>query len=111
MTLRGKEGSKRKKPLGIKHHPEHAAGTRDKLLRAALHLFVEQGYNGTSTKQICAAAGANIAAVTYHFETKENLLNELLNDKIDERASTFSLILKEVHSLQDLKIRVSMYCE
>ena len=47
--------------------------TGDALIRAALRLFGEQGYDATSTREIAAAAGANVASISYHFGGKEGL--------------------------------------
>lgn len=47
--------------------------TRDRILDAAERLFAEQGFAGTSHRQITAAAGVNLAAVNYHFGSKEKL--------------------------------------
>lgn len=43
------------------------------LVRAALKLFGRQGYDGTSTREIAAAAKANIGSIAYHFGGKEGL--------------------------------------
>jgi AcrR family transcriptional regulator len=47
--------------------------TRAALIRAALGLFGKQGFDGTSTRQIAAAAKANIGSIAYHFGSKEGL--------------------------------------
>ncbi len=47
--------------------------TRRKLLDAAGVLFAENGYHSTKTSDICAAAGANVAALHYHFGSKEKM--------------------------------------
>lgn len=47
--------------------------TRRKLLDAAGVLFAERGYHDTKTGDICRAAEANIAAVHYHFRSKEDI--------------------------------------
>jgi len=52
--------------------------TRTRLLHTAQRLFAEQGYAGTSVRQITAQARANLGAVTYHFGTKERLHHAVL---------------------------------
>lgn len=47
--------------------------TRIALIRAALKLFGKQGFEGTSTREIAAAARANIGSIAYHFGGKEGL--------------------------------------
>jgi TetR/AcrR family transcriptional regulator, regulator of cefoperazone and chloramphenicol sensitivity len=53
--------------------PPSAEQTRHALIRAALRLFGSQGFDGTSTRQIAAAANANIGSIAYHFGSKEGL--------------------------------------
>jgi AcrR family transcriptional regulator len=48
--------------------------TRERLLNIAEQRFGEGGYEGTSLRAITVAAAANIAAVNYHFGSKEALL-------------------------------------
>src|ERR1035438_2335748 len=52
--------------------------TKDKILNAAERLIGEQGYAATSLRQIIAEAGVNLAAVHYHFGSKEDLLNAVV---------------------------------
>jgi TetR/AcrR family transcriptional regulator, regulator of cefoperazone and chloramphenicol sensitivity len=47
--------------------------TRRRLLDAAGILFARKGFRGTTTADICRTAGANVAAVNYHFRSKEDL--------------------------------------
>jgi AcrR family transcriptional regulator len=54
------------------------AATRQRLLDAAERLFAERGYEGTSLRGLADAAGANIAAVNYHFRSKEGLLQAVI---------------------------------
>ena len=53
--------------------------TREQIVRAAEVLFAQDGYAGTSLRHITEAANVNIAAVNYHFGSKENLLIEILD--------------------------------
>lgn len=50
--------------------------TKSRLLTAAGELFAEFGYEGASARQICERAGVNIAAINYHFKSKEHLYVE-----------------------------------
>ncbi|SRR5579885_1477865 len=52
--------------------------TKDRILDAAERLFAEQGYSATSLRSIIAAAGVNLAAVHYHFHSKESLLEAVI---------------------------------
>ena len=51
--------------------------TRTKILDAAERLFAERGYRGTSVRAITDLAGANLAAIGYHFGSKAELLAEV----------------------------------
>jgi AcrR family transcriptional regulator len=52
--------------------------TKAALLEAAKKLVVERGYAGTSVRELAAVAGTNLAAINYHFGSRENLLNEAM---------------------------------
>src|SRR6201986_5297062 len=51
--------------------------TRERILDIALELFVEQGYDKTSLRDIAERLGTTKAALYYHFERKEDILLEL----------------------------------
>jgi AcrR family transcriptional regulator len=50
--------------------------TRQKLIDAAGQIFSEKGFEATTVREVCQAAGANIAAIHYHFGDKERLYIE-----------------------------------
>ena len=52
--------------------------TKQKILDTAERLFGEHGYDATSLRQIIAEAGVNLAAIHYHFGSKQELLDELI---------------------------------
>ena len=53
--------------------------TRDRILDAAERRFAEEGFAGTSLREITSDAGVNLAAVHYHFGSKEELLRAVLS--------------------------------
>lgn len=53
-------------------------GTKRALIEAAGELFAEHGLDGTSIRAIAEKGSANIAAINYHFGSKENLYTETL---------------------------------
>ena len=59
------------------------AATKDRILDAAEALFMEHGYEATSLRAITSAADANLAAVNYHFGSKEELFQAILTRRLD----------------------------
>ena len=57
--------------------PKNSA-TKGRILDAAEELFMEHGFEATSLRQITATAHVNLAAVHYHFGSKEDLFEALL---------------------------------
>ena len=55
------------------------ANTKDRILDAAERLFAELGFAGTSLRSIIKEAGVNLAAVHYHFGSKDALLRVLVD--------------------------------
>ena len=51
---------------------------RARLIDVAIKLFAEKGYEGTSVRDLATAAGVNVAAVSYHFGSKDALYTEAL---------------------------------
>lgn len=68
-------------PPGI--GPVPGADTRQRLLDAAERLFAERSYEATSLRQVTAAAGANLAAVNYHFGSKQGLFRAVFLRRIE----------------------------
>lgn len=63
--------------------PRAPAATKDRILDAAEALFMEHGYEATSLRSITAAAAVNLAAVNYHFGSKEELFQSVLTRRLD----------------------------
>jgi AcrR family transcriptional regulator len=53
--------------------------TRDRLLDAAERLFAEHGFQATTMRTVTTEAAANIAAVNYHFGSKQALLEAVVH--------------------------------
>ena len=61
--------------------------TKTRILAAAEELFAQHGFAGTSLRQVTGRAEVNIAAVNYHFGSKENLVNEVFRRRMDGMSS------------------------
>jgi AcrR family transcriptional regulator len=59
------------------------ASTCDRILDAAEALFAEQGFHATSLRQITQAAEVNLAAVNYHFGSKQALKVAVFRRRLD----------------------------
>lgn len=66
-----------------------ASNTRQKILDAAEKLFARHGFESTSLRSIIASAGVNLAAIHYHFGSKEGLVRAVIERRFapvnDER--------------------------
>jgi AcrR family transcriptional regulator len=58
------------------------AGTKARLLAGALAVLARQGLAGTTSREIAAASGVNLAGITYHFGSKDRLIVEALMSAI-----------------------------
>lgn len=61
--------------------PQHE--TRTRILDAAEELFMLQGFGGTSMRLLTAKAGVNLAAVNYHFGSKDALIEAVFRRRLD----------------------------
>jgi AcrR family transcriptional regulator len=50
------------------------AGTKDRIDRAAIRLFAQQGVDGTSIRQIAKEAGISLGALYNHYRSKESMV-------------------------------------
>jgi AcrR family transcriptional regulator len=57
--------------------------TYQKIIESAEEIFAVKGYDGASIREITASAGVNLAAIHYHFGSKEKLLQVVLNRKLE----------------------------
>ena len=57
--------------------------TRERILDAAERLFMTHGFDGASMRQITGEAAVNLAAVNYHFGSKEALMQEVFRRRLD----------------------------
>lgn len=62
---------------------------REHLVAAATRIFAAKGYAAATTREICEAAGANVAAIHYYFGDKEGLYRAVLMRPITEMADAF----------------------
>jgi AcrR family transcriptional regulator len=81
--------------------------TRERILGVAEALFARHGFAGASLRQVTAAAKVNLAAVNYHFGSKESLIEEVFRRRLDElnrgRLEALARVLADpAHTLEDV---------
>jgi len=81
--------------------------TKERILGAAESLFAQRGFDGASLRQLTSAAGVNLAAVNYHFGSKEKLVEQIFRRRLDalnnSRLQALSLVEgAETTTLEDL---------
>ena len=71
---------------------EGVMSTKEKILDAALTLFAENGYDGTSVEQIANIVGIKAPSLYKHYKGKEDILNALIDSaeaRYEERMTIF----------------------
>lgn len=59
------------------------ASAKSKILDAAGEVFGNKGYKAATIREICRAAGVNVAAINYHFGGKKELYRTVVTDLLD----------------------------
>ena len=68
--------------LPPEEHGEHL-DTADRLLQAGRKLFSTKGFDGTSVRALTTEAGTNLGAITYLFESKDDLYIRVLEEVLE----------------------------
>lgn len=56
--------------------------TEQRIINAAIKVFCEKGYDGARTRDIANEAGITHALINYHFKSKENLFNVIIENSL-----------------------------
>lgn len=65
--------------------------TRERILKAAEGIFLEKGFQKATIREICGAAGANVAAVNYHFQDKEGLYVAVVGAMMERSGAAYPM--------------------
>ncbi len=65
-------------------------GTRERILAAALEIFSQAGFDGTTTRELAARAGVNLGLIKYYFDSKEKLWRAAVERGASELQSTLT---------------------
>lgn len=72
--------------------------TKEKILDAAEKLFSDNGFNGTSLREITSQAEVNLAAVNYHFGSKKELIKAVMSRYMNELSPRLMTTLTSVQA-------------
>lgn len=87
----------------------HGLQARERILLAALRLFVARGYAGTSVRDIAHEAGVNVAAIAYYFSDKAGLYRTALYEPVRPE-DTFDAFDAGALNLGEALRRYLRYC-
>jgi len=85
--------------------------SKERLIAVAKKLFAQKGFEGTSVKDICDEAGLNVSLVSYYFQGKDNLYQNILEQFGMERLNAAVRILKTPTSPQEISLRLKMFAD
>ena len=80
--------------------------TRQRLLDSALNVFARNGYERATVDEIVREAGFSKGAFYVHFESKEDLFWEMLQERIDKQQELFRQALDASLSVEENERRV-----
>lgn len=84
--------------------------TRKRIIRAGEKLFSRNGIESTSLRMVATAAGqANVAAVQYHFGSKEGLITAIFEDRVSEMEEPRRRMLEKIGDIT--KANLQQLCE
>jgi AcrR family transcriptional regulator len=86
-----------------------SSDTASRIVAAATSLFAVKGFKGVSIKDISETAGVNIAAVNYHFNSKENLFLHIIEQFLSELFVSARKTLVSPINAVDLNVRLEIF--
>ncbi len=90
-----------------------AADTRARILRAAEALFAEHGFDAVSMRDLTARAGVNLAAVNYHFGSKQALLAQVFSSRanvlVEARLALLDTLARDRHGRPRLEAVIEAF--
>ncbi len=84
-----------------------AEKTRAEILRAAARMLRDNGYKATTLRQIAEEADMKAGSLYYHFKSKEEIVDEVLNAGLSDLLSGVSAAVEEFHEPYDHHARIA----
>lgn len=98
--------------MGVKERrAREKSETRDKILDAARDLFISQGYEGVSMRQVAEKIEYSPTAIYVHFEDKEDLFHQLCQEDFARLAQVFQSAAMPLDPLERLRFIGRTYVE
>ena len=97
----------RKSPPPARRPQRRSLETRERLVESALQVFASHGFEGATTREIARRAGVALAALPYHFTTKEALWRAAADRIFARLGDTFRLRLEDLEGA-DLGTRLRL---
>ncbi|MDD3655009.1 MAG: TetR/AcrR family transcriptional regulator [Desulfotomaculaceae bacterium] len=66
--------------------------TKEKIIRVVMNIIAEDGFQNITIRKIAARAGVNVAAINYHFGSKDAVINEALRTVTSQLRNTFQFL-------------------
>ncbi|MEG0297307.1 MAG: TetR/AcrR family transcriptional regulator [Clostridium sp.] len=96
----------------MERYSVNTTSTRDKILDATLSLIRNEGFNNITIRKIADLADVNIAAVNYHFGSKDKVINEAMKILAKKVTACFKeLDKKEIPPKERLRLFLVGYAE
>lgn len=97
------------KENSVSSRSKSSSDTASRIVSTAAGLFAAKGYEGVSIKDISETAGVNIAAVNYHFDSKEKLFLQIIEQFLSELFVSARKTLVAPQNSGDLKVRLEIF--
>lgn len=86
-----------------------STSTKNIILNVASQLFADNGYDNTSIRDIAKAADVNISAINYHFNSKNGLYAEVLNENTQRMGEVMRGIRDRTNNTEEFTIEAFNY--
>jgi AcrR family transcriptional regulator len=88
---------------------KNAEDTIARVISVATRMFALKGYEGASVKEVCREAKVNVAAVHYHFDSKENLYRAVVEQFGRHSFDAGIRSLQAPRTLDEFRTRLSIF--
>ncbi|HWB25735.1 MAG TPA: TetR family transcriptional regulator [Chitinophagaceae bacterium] len=86
---------------------------KEQIINAAVELFAQKGFEGTSIRDLASKADVNVAMINYYFGSKEKLFEALVEMKAGSARGTLESVLhdKKLSSMEKMERVIDSYID